>query len=125
MLPSREELSSTWANNKGHGQIDKDFTHRIGAGWRKWRLHLVLCVIRTCSEDSKVASTRWWQTDYVIWGGVLASQEFPCPAYESSRDEDAEMDVWHTKRDKIIDEDIWAKVRVAPVEDKMQEVRLR
>lgn len=42
-----------------------------------------------------------------------------------NEDEDVEMDVWHTRREKIKNDDIGSKVRVASMEDKMREVRLR
>ena len=39
-------------------------------------------------------------------GGGLSSQELTCLEDENSRNEDVVMDVWHTWRDRIRNEDI-------------------
>nr|XP_009606306.1 uncharacterized protein LOC104100708 [Nicotiana tomentosiformis] len=56
---------------------------------------------------------------------VLASQKLSYSEYESSRDEILRRMCGHTRLDNIRNDDIRVKVGMAPVEDKMQEPRIR
>lgn len=62
----------------------------IGVVLYSWRIHG--CVIRRCHQNLLVSSDRLCR---MVW--VLASQEFPCPEDEGSRNKDGEMDVWAYK----------------------------
>ncbi|XP_070002810.1 uncharacterized protein [Nicotiana sylvestris] len=118
----RTTISST-ANQP---QIDEDVTHRIGVGWMKWRLASgVLC-------DKKVPPLlkgKFYRA--VVRPAMLYGTEcWPVKNSHIQKMKVAEMRMlrWmcgHTRMDKIRNEDIREKVGVAPMEDKMREVRLR
>ncbi|XP_070007264.1 uncharacterized protein [Nicotiana sylvestris] len=116
-------------NNLGECQqraIDEDVTHRIGVGWMKWRLASgVLC-------DKKVPPLlkgKFYRA--VVRPAMLYGTEcWPVKNSHIQKMKVAEMRMlrWmcgHTRMDKIRNEDIREKVGVAPMEDKMREVRLR
>ncbi|KAG5574161.1 hypothetical protein H5410_063927 [Solanum commersonii] len=64
------------------GDIDDDFTHRIGVAWMKWRLASEFQAIRKFHLDLKVSSLK----------------------NACQGDEDVEMDVWAHQSDKIRNE---------------------
>ncbi|XP_070032752.1 uncharacterized protein [Nicotiana tomentosiformis] len=108
------------------GEIDKDVTHRIGAGWMEWRLASgILC-------DKKVPSKfkdKFYRV--VVRPTMLYGAEcWPVKIAHIQKMKVAEkrMLIWmckHTRLDRIRNEVIRDKVCVAPIEDKMQEARLR
>ncbi|XP_059285302.1 uncharacterized protein LOC132038635 [Lycium ferocissimum] len=108
------------------GEIDDDVTHRIGAGWMKWRLASgVLC-------DKKVPPQlkgKFYKV--VVRPTMLYGEEcWPVKISHVQKMKVAEMRMlrWmcgHTRSNRIRNEDIRDKVGVASVEDKMREVRLR
>ncbi|XP_059306273.1 uncharacterized protein LOC132057673 [Lycium ferocissimum] len=111
---------------QGSGEIDDDVTHRIGAGWMKWRLASgVLC-------DKKVPPQLKGKFYKVVVRPTML-YEAECWSVKISHVQKmkvAEMRMlrWmcgHTRSDKIRNEDIRDKVGVASVEDKMREARLR
>jgi Reverse transcriptase (RNA-dependent DNA polymerase) len=108
------------------GDVDEDVSHRIQAGWVKWRCASgVLCdrnipvklkgkFYRTAVRPAMLYGAECWATkkQHVHKMGV------------------AEMRMlrWmcgHTRLDKIRNEDIRKKIGVAPIEEKMREHRLR
>ncbi|XP_060183146.1 uncharacterized protein LOC132613111 [Lycium barbarum] len=111
---------------QGNGEIDDDVTHRIGAGWMKWRLASgVLC-------DKKVPPKlkgKFYKV--VVRPTMLYGVEcWPVKKSHVQKMKVAEMRIlrWmcgHTRSDRIRNEVIRDKVGIALVEDKMREVRLR
>ncbi|KAG5614252.1 hypothetical protein H5410_014076 [Solanum commersonii] len=59
------------------------------------------------------------QINFIVWGGVLANQAFLYLEDESCRNEDVKMDLWITRKDMVKNENIWAKVEVTSVANKM------
>ncbi|XP_070026013.1 uncharacterized protein [Nicotiana sylvestris] len=126
VIPKRDSFKYLGLVIQGDGEIDEDVTHRIGAGWMKWRLASgVLC-------DKKVPPIlkgKFYRA--VVRPAMLYRAE--CWSVKNShiqRLKVAKMRMlrWmcgHTRIDKIRNEDIRRKVGVAPVDDKMREVRLR
>ncbi|OIT40319.1 exocyst complex component sec6 [Nicotiana attenuata] len=112
--------------SEGDGEIDGDVTHRIGAGWWKWRLASgVLC-------DKKVPQKlkgKFYRV--VVRPAMLYGAEcWPVKNSHVQRMKVAEMRMlrWMcglTRLDKIRNEVIREKVGVALVEEKMREARLR
>nr|XP_016478590.1 PREDICTED: uncharacterized protein LOC107799961 [Nicotiana tabacum] len=108
------------------GEIDGDVTHRIGAGWSKWRLASgVLC-------DKKVPQKlkgKFYRA--VVRPAILYRAEcWPVKNSHVQRMKVAEMRMlrWMcrlTRLDKIKNEVIRQKVEMAPVDEKMREARLR
>ncbi|PHU28343.1 hypothetical protein BC332_00436 [Capsicum chinense] len=87
---------------QGNEEIDEDVSHRIGAGWMKWRLASGVLCDKNVSPKLKGKFYR-----------VVAEIQMLC---------------WMcglTRSDRVRNETIREKVRVASVEDKMREVRLR
>ncbi|XP_060189176.1 uncharacterized protein LOC132618126 isoform X2 [Lycium barbarum] len=111
---------------QGSGEIDDDVTHRIGAGWMKWRLASgVLC-------DKKVPPKLKGKFYKVVVRPTMmyGVECWPVKISHVQKMKVAEMRMlrWmcgHTRSDRIRNEDIRDKVGVASVEDKMREARLR
>ncbi|XP_070031549.1 uncharacterized protein, partial [Nicotiana tomentosiformis] len=107
-------------------EIDEDVTHRIGAGWMKWRLASgVLC-------DKKVLPKlkgKFYKV--VVRPTMLYDAEcWPVKIAHVQKMKVAEMRLlrWmcgHTRLDRIRNEVIRDKVGVTPIEDNMREARLR
>ncbi|XP_070046951.1 uncharacterized protein [Nicotiana tomentosiformis] len=110
----------------GGGEIDKDVTHRIGAGWMKWRLASgVLC-------DKKLPpklKDKFYRV--VVRPTILYRAEcWPIKIAHVQKMKVAEMRMlrWmcgYTKLDRIRNEAIHDKVGVATIEDKIREARLK
>ncbi|XP_070015957.1 uncharacterized protein [Nicotiana sylvestris] len=126
VVPKRDSFKYLGSVIQGDGEIDKDATHRIGARWMKWRLASgVLC-------DKKVLlilKSKFYRA--VVRPAMLYGAEcWPVKNSHIQRLKVAEMRMlrWmcgHTRLDKIRNDDIWRKVGVASVDDKMREARLR
>ncbi|XP_060182471.1 uncharacterized protein LOC132612165 [Lycium barbarum] len=111
---------------QGSGEIDDDVTHRIGAGWMKWRLASgVLC-------DKKVPPKLKGKFYKVVVRPTMlyGAEYWQVKISHVQKMKVAEMRMlrWmcgHTRSDRIRNEDIRDKVGVASMEDKMREARLR
>ncbi|XP_060210151.1 uncharacterized protein LOC132637024 [Lycium barbarum] len=111
---------------QGNGEIDDDVTHRIGAGWMKWRLASgVLC-------DKKVPPKLKGKFYKVVVRPTMfyGAKCWPVNKSHVQKMKVAEMRMlrWmcgHTRSDGIRNEVIRDKVGIASVEDKMREARLR
>ncbi|XP_059309687.1 uncharacterized protein LOC132060785, partial [Lycium ferocissimum] len=111
---------------QGDGDIDDDVSHRIGAGWMKWRLASEsLC-------DKKVPPKLKGKFYKVVVRPTLlyGAECWPVKKCHVQKMKVAKMRMlrWkcgHNRRDRIRNEDIRDKVGVASVEDKMREARLR
>ena len=109
-----------------NGEINKDVTHRIQAGWNKWRsASSILCdrkiplklkgkFYRTAIRPAMLYGSECWATRY--------DQE------QKMRVAEMRMLRWmcgHTRVDRISNECIRKKIGVAPIEEKIREARLR
>ncbi|KAF3676657.1 hypothetical protein FXO38_04199 [Capsicum annuum] len=111
---------------QGNGEINEDVSNRIGAGWMKWRLASgVLC-------DKKVPLKPKGKFYIVAVRPAMLyrSECWPVKHVHIQKLKVAEMRMlrWMcglTKGDRVRSEIIRDKVRVASVEDKMREGRLR
>ncbi|XP_060182503.1 uncharacterized protein LOC132612201, partial [Lycium barbarum] len=109
-----------------NGEIDDDVTHRIGAGWMKWRLASgVLC-------DKKMPPKLKGKFYKVVVRPTMlyGAECWPVKKSHVQKMKVAEMRMlrWmcgHTRSDRIRNEVIRDKVGIASVEDKMREARLR
>ncbi|XP_070047229.1 uncharacterized protein [Nicotiana tomentosiformis] len=108
------------------GEIDEDVTHRIGAGWMKWR-HAsgVLC-------DKKIPSKFKGKVYRVVVRPMMlyGAECWPVKIAHIQKMKVAEMRMlrWmcgYTMLDMIRNEVIRDKVCVASIEDKIREARLR
>jgi hypothetical protein len=108
------------------GDIDEDVSHRIKAGWNKWRMATgILCdkkfplklkgnYYRTAIRPAMLYGTECW----------------PVKTQHTHRMKVAEMRMlrWicgHTIRDKIRNDVIRYKINVSPIDEKMRERRLQ
>ncbi|XP_054787150.1 uncharacterized protein LOC129293296 [Prosopis cineraria] len=126
IIPQVEKFRYLGAIIQNDGEISGDISHRIQAGWFNWRKAKgVIC-------DRKVPNKlkgKFYRT--AIRPAMLYSSE--CWALTGQQEHKvgvAEMRMlrWmcgHTRKDKIRNEHISEKVRVAPIEEKMVENRLR
>ncbi|XP_016442779.1 uncharacterized protein LOC107768188 [Nicotiana tabacum] len=126
VIPIRDSFKYLGSIIQSNGKIDEDVTHRIGAGWIRWRpASRVLC--------DKNAPPRLKGKFYrvVVRPAMLYGAEcWPIKKSHVQKMSVAEMRTlrWmcgHTRKDKIMNEVIKDKVGVAPVEAKLRESRLR
>ncbi|XP_070053589.1 uncharacterized protein [Nicotiana tomentosiformis] len=126
VIPRRESFKYLGSIIQKNEKIDEDVTHRIRAGWMKWRLASgVLC--------DKNVSLRLKGKFYkvVVRPTMLYGAEcWPVKKSHVQQMKVAEMSMlrWmcgHTRLDRIMSEVIRDKVGVAPVEANMREARLR
>ncbi|XP_070057181.1 uncharacterized protein [Nicotiana tomentosiformis] len=57
VIPTRDSFKYLGSIIQGNGEIDEDVTHRIGAGWMRWRLAPGFYAIRMCRLDLRASST--------------------------------------------------------------------
>ncbi|XP_070023674.1 uncharacterized protein [Nicotiana sylvestris] len=116
VIPSRGSFKYLWSVIQEGWEIDKDVIHRIGVGWMKWRLASgVLC-------DKRVP--------LILKGKVYKAVVRPEMMYgiecwpvknshiQKMKVVEMKMLRWmcrHTRMDKIRNDDIRKKVRVAPL----------
>lgn len=98
----------------------------IGSGWMKQRFASGACLIRMCRKNLKVSSIEWLIDRLYLY----EVECWPVKYSHVQKMKVAKMRLLrqmceHTSRDKIKNEDIRDKVRVASMMDKMQEARLR
>nr|XP_016490784.1 PREDICTED: uncharacterized protein LOC107810509 [Nicotiana tabacum] len=126
VIPKRDRFKYLGSMIQGGEEINEDVTHRIGAGWMKWRLASgVLC-------DKKVPPILKGNFYRVVVRPAMlyGVEHWPVKNSHIQRIKVVKMRMlrWmceHTRIDKIRNEDIRKKVGVAPVDDKMWEARLR
>ncbi|KAG5581055.1 hypothetical protein H5410_051682 [Solanum commersonii] len=99
VIPNRGSYKYLRINIQGNGEIDEDCTHCIEAAWMKWRLEPVLCVIKSVPPRLGGEIYRVWLDPLLLYGVEC------CPVKNSHVQKQAKA--------------------MTPVEDKMQEVRLR
>ncbi|KAM3246941.1 hypothetical protein P3L10_008708 [Capsicum annuum] len=122
----RESFKYLGSVIQSNGEIDEDVSHRIGAGWMKWKLASgVLC-------DKKVPPKlkgKFYRA--VVRPAMLYGAEcWPVKNSHIQKMRVAEMRMlrWMcglTRGDRVRNENIREKVGVTPVECKMREARLR
>lgn len=108
------------------GEIDEDVSHRIRAGWLKWRSASGFLCDRKMPLRLKGKFYRTAVRPAMLYGAEC----WPAKKQHEHKMGVAEMRMlrWmcgHTRLDRIRNEDIRNKVGVAPVEEKMREHRLR
>ncbi|KAM2859996.1 hypothetical protein COP2_025345 [Malus domestica] len=110
-------------NELGNGEFDGDLTHRIQAGWMKWKSASgVLCDRR---RPLKLKGNFYRTT---IRPAMLYGIECWAVKHQHVGVMEMRMLRWmcgHTRKDKIRNEDIRGKVGVAEIEGKRRENRLR
>ncbi|KAF3627786.1 hypothetical protein FXO37_29679 [Capsicum annuum] len=100
------------------------FSKRIGAGWMKWRLaSRVLCDNNVPLKFKRQILSSGSTSGHVVWSEVLAHSHI-----QKLKVTEMRMLCWMcglTREDRVRNEIIRGKVRVASVEDKMRKGRLR
>ena len=107
------------------GDIDEDVSHRIKAGWMKWRQASdVLCdkripqklkgkFYRTAIRPAMLYGAEYWPTKRHVQQISVAEMR---------------MFRWicaHTRRDRVRNDDIRDRLGVAPIEEKLVQLQLR
>uniref|UniRef100_A0A1S3ZRK0 Reverse transcriptase domain-containing protein n=1 Tax=Nicotiana tabacum TaxID=4097 RepID=A0A1S3ZRK0_TOBAC len=126
VIPKRASFKYLGSIIQGNRQIDEDVTHRIGAGWMKWRLASDVLYDRNVPLRLKGKFYRVVVRPAMLYGAEC----WPVKNSHVQKMRVAEMRMlrWMcgcTRRDKIRNEAIRDRVGVASVEDKMRESRLR
>jgi hypothetical protein len=126
MVPKKDTFRYLGSMLQKNGDIDEDVSHRIKAGWLKWRQASdVLC-------DPMVPlklKGKFYRT--VIRPAMLYGAEcWPTKRQHIQQLSVVEMRMlrWicgHTRRDRVRNDDIRERLGVAPVEEKLVQHRLR
>jgi hypothetical protein len=126
VVPKKDTIRYLGSMLQENGDINEDVSHRIKAGWLKWRQASgVLC-------DHKVPlkiKGKFYRT--VIRPAMLYGVEcWPTKRRHVQQLSVAEMCMlrWicgHTRRDRVRNDDIRERLGVAPVEKKLVQYRLR
>ncbi|KAF3671399.1 putative pre-mRNA-processing factor 6-like [Capsicum annuum] len=108
------------------GEIDEDVSHRIGAGWMKWKLASGMLCDKKVPPKLKGKFYKVAVRPTMLYGAEC----WPVKNSYMQNLKVAEMRMLHwmcglNRGDRVRNETIWEKVGVASVEDKMREVRLR
>ncbi|XP_070054361.1 uncharacterized protein [Nicotiana tomentosiformis] len=125
VIPKRDSFKYLGSVIQGNRDIDEDVTHRIGAGWRKWRLASSALCNKNMPSRLKGKFYRAVGRPTMLYG----AEYWPVKKSHIQKMRVAEMRMlrWMcgTKKDNIRNEVIRDKVRVTPVEDKLRESMLR
>ncbi|XP_019261739.1 PREDICTED: uncharacterized protein LOC109239608 [Nicotiana attenuata] len=126
VIPKRGSFKYLGSKIQGNREIDEDLTHRIGAGWMKWRLASGVLYDKNVPMRLKGKFYKVVVRPTMLYGAEC----WPVKNSHTQKLKVAEMRMlrWmcgHTRLDKIRNKVIREKVRVAPVEDKIREARLR
>ncbi|PWZ17100.1 putative WD repeat-containing protein C2A9.03 [Zea mays] len=126
VVPKKDTFRYLGSMLQKDGDIDEDVSHRIKAGWLKWRQAAgVLCDPRV---PHKLKGKFYWTT---IRPAMLYGAEcWPTKRRHVQQLCVAEMRMlrWicgHTRRDRVRNDDIRERVGVAPIEEKLMQHRLR
>ncbi|XP_047249944.1 uncharacterized protein LOC124885734, partial [Capsicum annuum] len=124
-IQKRESFKYLGSIIQDNGEIDEDVTHRIGAGWLKWRLASGVLCDKNVPPKLKGKFYR-----VIVRKAMLYRAEcWPVKNSHIQKVKVAEMRMlrWmcgHTRKDRARNEIIREKVGVASVKDKLREVRL-
>ncbi|XP_066367886.1 uncharacterized protein [Miscanthus floridulus] len=126
VVPRKDTFRYLGSMLQRDGDIDKDVSHRIKAGWMKWRqASSVLCDKRVPQK----LKGKFYRT--VIRPAMLYGAEcWPTKRRHVQQLSVAEMRMlcWicgHTRRDRVRNDDIRDRLGVAPIEEKLVQHRLR
>jgi len=126
VVPKKDTFRYLGSILQKEGDIDEDVSHRIKAGWLKWRQAAgVLCDHRV----PRKLKGKFYRT--AIRPAMLYGAEcWPTKRRHVQQLSVAEMRMlrWicgHTRRDRVRNDDIRERVGVAPIEEKLMQHRLR
>jgi hypothetical protein len=126
VVPKKDTFRYLGSMLQKDGDIDKDLSHRIKAGWLKWRqVFGVLCDHRV----SLKLKGKFYRT--VIRPAMLYEAEYwPTKRWHVQQLSVAEMRMlrWicgNTRRDRVRNDDIRDRLGVTPVEEKLVQHHLR
>nr|XP_033510858.1 uncharacterized protein LOC117275662 [Nicotiana tomentosiformis] len=126
VIPNRGSFKYLRSVIQGSGEIGEDVTHRIGAGWAKWRLASGVL----CDKNVPPKLKGQFYKAAIRLGMLYGAECWPVKNSHIQKMNVTEMRIlrWmcgHIRLDKVRNEDIREKVGVASMEDKMHEARLR
>ena len=125
-VPKKDAFRYLGSILQKRGEIDEDVSHRIKAGWMKWRSASGFLCDRKIPLRLKGKFYRAAIRPAMLYGAEC----WPVQKQHEHKIGVAEMRMlrWmcgHTRMDKIKNDDIRRKVGIAPVAEKMREHRLR
>ncbi|KAG5584416.1 hypothetical protein H5410_044850 [Solanum commersonii] len=110
-IPKRVSFKYIGSLIQGNGEIDDDVTYRISARWMKWRLTSEALSDKEVQPKLKDKFTEWWLDQLYCMGRSFGQSRTPNSKDASCGNKSVEIDVGHTRKDKIKYEDIQGKVR--------------
>jgi len=125
-IPRVERFKYLGSIIQENGEIDEDINHRIKVGWQKWKNTFGILCDRKIPLRLKGRVYRMVVRPALLYGAEC----WPVKKLHVQRMRVAKIRMirWmcgHTRLDKIRNEVIRGKIRVASIEDKMRESRLR
>ena len=125
-VPKKDAFRYLGSILQKRGEIDEDVSHRIKAGWMKWRSASGFLCDRKIPLRLKGKFYRTAIRPAMLYGAEC----WPVQKQHEHKMGVAEMRMlrWmcgHTRMDKIKNDDIRQKVGIAPAAEKMREHRLR
>ncbi|OIT29657.1 hypothetical protein A4A49_17649 [Nicotiana attenuata] len=126
VIPTRDSFKYLGSIIQDNGKIDEYVTHRIGAGWMRWRLASGVLCDKNVPPRLKGKFYRVVVRPAMLYGAEC----WPVKKSYVQKMTVAEMKMlrWmcgHTRKDKIRNEVIRDKMGVASMETKLRESRLR
>ncbi|XP_070026270.1 uncharacterized protein [Nicotiana sylvestris] len=124
--PKRDSFKYLGSIINGNEEIDEDVTHRIGAGWMRWRLASGIFCDKNVPPGLKGKFYKVVVRPTMLYGAEC----WPAKKSHDQKMKVAEMRMlrWmcgHTRKDRITNKVIRDKVGVASIEDKLRESSLR
>ncbi|AQK72954.1 Retrovirus-related Pol polyprotein LINE-1 [Zea mays] len=126
VVPKKDTFRYLRSMLQKEGDIDEDVSHRIKAGWLKWRQAAgVLCDPRVPHK----LKGKFYRTAIRL-AMLYGAECWPTKIRHVQQLSVAEMRMlrWicgHTRRDRVRNDDIRERVGVAPIEEKLMQHRLR
>jgi hypothetical protein len=126
VVPKRDTFRYLGSMLQSNGDVDEDVSHRIKAGWLKWRQASGILCDKKVPQKLKGKFYRMAIRPAMLYGAEC----WPTKRQHIQQMSVAEMRMlrWmcgHTRKDRIRNEMIRDRVGVAPIEEKLVQHRLR
>src|SRR5664279_4150873 len=126
VVPEKDIFRYLGSMLQNDGDIDEDVSHRIKAGWMKWRQASSILCDKRVPQKLKGRFYRMAIRPAMLYGAEC----WPTKRRHIQQLGVAEMRMltWicgHTRRDQVQNDDIRERVGVAPIEEKIVQHRLR
>ena len=126
IVPKKDIFRYLGSMLQRNGDIDADVSHRIKAGWIKWRLASGILCDRRVPQKLKGKFYRTTIKPAMLYGAEYWPTKIPHVQQLSVAE--TRMLRWicgHIRMDRVRNDDIRDRLEVAPIEEKLVQYRLR